>query len=123
MKALGWEVEITPNISIEDGIDSLMMIDVPQDGPDAITKQNEAVQKLASFKKTHNVHVHLVAHPRKLRDETEAPGKMEVAGASSTAQTTCSRSGVPRRAKRPQIRTTRRLSPSGRNNRGASTQS
>lgn len=62
-------------------IDSLMMIDVPQDGPGAITKQNEAVQKLVSFKKTHNVHIHLVAHPRKLRDETEAPGKMEVAGA------------------------------------------
>lgn len=62
-------------------IDSLMMIDVPQDGPGAITKQNEAVQKLVSFKKTHNVHIHLVAHPRKLRDESEAPGKMEVAGA------------------------------------------
>jgi len=62
-------------------IDSLMMIDVPQDGPGSITKQNEAVQKLVSFKKTHNVHVHLVAHPRKSRDEAEAPGKMDVAGA------------------------------------------
>lgn len=62
-------------------IDSLMMIDVPQDGPGAITKQNEAVQKIVSFKKTHNVHVHLVAHPRKSRDEAEAPGKMDVAGA------------------------------------------
>jgi twinkle protein len=62
-------------------IDSLMMIDVPQDGPGAITKQNEAMQKIVAFNKTHNVHVHLVAHPRKLKDEAEAPNKMEVAGA------------------------------------------
>mgnify|MGYP003583777595 FL=1 len=62
-------------------IDSLMMIDVPSDGPGAITKQNEAVQKIVAFKKAHDAHVHLVAHPRKLKDESEAPGKMEVAGA------------------------------------------
>lgn len=62
-------------------IDSLMMIDVPSDGPGAITKQNEAVQKICAFNKMHKVHVHLVAHPRKGKDETEAPGKMDVAGA------------------------------------------
>lgn len=62
-------------------IDSLMMIDVPSDGPGAITKQNEAVQKIVVFKKTHDAHVHLVAHPRKSKDESEAPGKMDVAGA------------------------------------------
>ncbi|APW37147.1 bifunctional DNA primase/helicase [Rhodoferax koreense] len=62
-------------------IDSLMMIDVPQDGPGAISRQNEAVQKIVVFKKTYDAHVHLVAHPRKGRDETEAPGKMDVAGA------------------------------------------
>jgi twinkle protein len=62
-------------------IDSLMMIDVPSDGPGAITKQNEAVQKIVAFKKTHDAHVHLVAHPRKSKDESEAPGKMDVAGA------------------------------------------
>ena len=62
-------------------IDSLMMIDVPADGPGAISKQNEAVQKIVTFKKTHDAHVHLVAHPRKGKDESEAPGKMDVAGA------------------------------------------
>lgn len=62
-------------------IDSLMMIDVPADGPGAISKQNEAVQKIVAFKKVHDAHVHLVAHPRKSKDESEAPGKMDVAGA------------------------------------------
>lgn len=62
-------------------IDSLMMIDVPSDGVGAITKQNEAVQKIVAFKKAHGAHVHLVAHPRKQKDEDQAPGKMDVAGA------------------------------------------
>lgn len=62
-------------------IDSLMMIDVPQDGPGAITKQNEAVQKIVSFKNAYDAHVHVVAHPRKAKDEEHAPGKMDVAGA------------------------------------------
>lgn len=63
-------------------IDSLMMIDVPEDGPGAITEQKLAVQKIANFAKRENVHVHLVAHPRKGRDELQAPGKMDVAGSS-----------------------------------------
>lgn len=62
-------------------IDSLMMIDVPADGPGSITKQNEAVQKIVAFKKAHDAHFHLVAHPRKTRDELQEPGKMDVAGA------------------------------------------
>ena len=62
-------------------IDSLMMIDVPSDGIGAITKQNEAVQKIVAFKKAFGVHVHLVAHPRKQKDEDQAPVKMDVAGA------------------------------------------
>jgi twinkle protein len=62
-------------------IDSLMMIDVPSDGPGAITKQNEAIQKITGFAKKYDAHLHLVAHPRKLRDEIAPPGKMDVAGA------------------------------------------
>ena len=61
-------------------IDSLMMTDVPEDGPGAFSKQKEAIQKLSSFAKSHKAHVHLVAHPRKARDESEAPGKMDVGG-------------------------------------------
>lgn len=62
-------------------IDSLMMTDVPSDGPGAITEQNKAVQKITSFGKKYNVHMHLVAHPRKGKDESNEPGKMDVAGA------------------------------------------
>lgn len=61
-------------------IDSLMMTDVPDDGPRANTAQKEAVAKLCGFAKQYDVHVHLVAHPRKGRDESAGPGKMDVAG-------------------------------------------
>lgn len=61
-------------------IDSLMVTDVPEDGPGAFTAQKVAIQKLASFAKTHRAHVHLVAHPRKAKDESAAPGKMDVGG-------------------------------------------
>ncbi|QTD44563.1 toprim domain-containing protein [Ottowia testudinis] len=61
-------------------IDSLMMIDVPEDGPGSMTAQKEAVRKLCAFARGLDVHVHLVAHPRKARDESQAPGKLDVAG-------------------------------------------
>jgi twinkle protein len=61
-------------------IDSLMMIDVPVDGPGALSAQKKAVQKICDFAKRHGAHVHLVAHPRKGKDETSAPSKMDVAG-------------------------------------------
>ena len=63
-------------------IDSLMMTDVPEDGPGAFTAQKEAIRKLCDFAKKHGVHVHLVAHPRKGKDESSGPGKMDVAGSS-----------------------------------------
>ncbi|MES2187969.1 MAG: toprim domain-containing protein [Pseudomonadota bacterium] len=61
-------------------IDSLMTLDIPDDGPRANTAQKEAVAKLCAFAKRFNAHVHLVAHPRKGRDEKDAPGKMDVSG-------------------------------------------
>lgn len=61
-------------------IDSLMVTDVPEDGPGAFTAQKSAVQKLANFAKQHKAHVHLVAHPRKAKDESAAPGKLDVGG-------------------------------------------
>ncbi len=63
-------------------IDSLMMLDVPEDGNGAFTAQKKVVQILADFAKRYGVHVHLVAHPRKGRDESERPGKLDVAGSS-----------------------------------------
>lgn len=62
-------------------IDSLMMIeDVLEEGRGALEAQRQFMNKLAAFAKTHRVHVHLVAHPRKAEDERKAPGKMDVAG-------------------------------------------
>lgn len=63
-------------------IDSLMMTDVPEDGPGAITAQKEAIRSMCDFAKRYGVHVHLVAHPRKGKDESAGPGKMDVAGSS-----------------------------------------
>lgn len=50
-------------------IDSLMMTDVPEDGPGAMTAQKDAMRKMTSFARRLNVHLHLVAHPRKQRDQ------------------------------------------------------
>jgi twinkle protein len=63
-------------------IDSLMMTDVPEDGPGSMSAQKEAIQKLCNFAKRNGCHVHLVAHPRKGRDENAGPGKLDVAGSS-----------------------------------------
>jgi len=63
-------------------IDSLMMTDVPEDGPGAMTAQKEAIRSLCDFAKRTGVHVHLVAHPRKGKDESTGPGKMDVAGSA-----------------------------------------
>lgn len=63
-------------------IDSLMMTDVPEDGPGAMTAQKEAIRALCDFAKRNGVHVHLVAHPRKGKDESAGPGKMDVAGSA-----------------------------------------
>jgi twinkle protein len=63
-------------------IDSLMMTDVPEDGPGAFSAQKVAVQKIAAFARKQGVHVHLVAHPRKASDEGRPPGKLDVSGSS-----------------------------------------
>ena len=63
-------------------IDSLMMTDVPEDGPGSMTAQKDAMRKLCDFARRNGVHVHLVAHPRKGADETRGPGKLDVAGSS-----------------------------------------
>lgn len=61
-------------------IDSLMMLDVPVDGAGALSAQKAAVQKVCAFAKKYGVHVHMVAHPRKGRDESLPPAKMDIAG-------------------------------------------
>lgn len=63
-------------------IDSHMMTDVPEDGPGSMTAQKDAMRKMCDFGKRNGCHLHLVAHPRKGRDESGAPGKLDVAGSS-----------------------------------------
>lgn len=63
-------------------IDSLMMTDVPEDGPGAFSAQKAAIQKITAFAKQYGAHVHLIAHPRKANDESKAPGKLDVSGSS-----------------------------------------
>lgn len=61
-------------------IDSLMMLDIPDDGPGAQSAQKLAMQKLADFAMRNGTHIHLVAHPRKGADEKSPPGKLDVSG-------------------------------------------
>lgn len=63
-------------------IDSLMMLDVPEDGPGAMSAQKDAMRRIGSFVRSTHTHIHLVAHPRKGNDEKKAPGKLDVAGSS-----------------------------------------
>jgi len=69
-------------------IDSLMATDVPEDGEGALSKQRAAINALSIWAKAHHAHVHLVAHPRKVRDENSAPGKMDISGSGKLTDRT-----------------------------------
>jgi twinkle protein len=60
-------------------VDSLMKIGVASDDYDA---QRRFCNGLSTFAIENSVHVHLVAHGRKLPNESTAPGKMDVKGSS-----------------------------------------
>jgi len=57
-------------------IDSLMKCGINEDD---YNSQKQFIEALCDFKNTYPVHVLLVTHPRKLKDESE-PGKMDVKG-------------------------------------------
>lgn len=57
-----------------------MMTDVHADGPGALSSQKDAMRKLANRGRANDVHVHLVAHPRKDQDGKRMPGKQDVSG-------------------------------------------
>lgn len=59
-------------------IDSLMKCGMAEDD---YNKQKVFVDSLTDFAKEHNSHVHLVAHPKKLENESSVPGKMAIRGA------------------------------------------
>lgn len=60
-------------------IDSLMKCSVGSDDYDG---QRVFINELCSFAKSHESHIHLVAHARKGKDESEKPGKLDVRGSS-----------------------------------------
>lgn len=64
-------------------IDSLMKCGISEDGPNAFNEQKHFVDSLCSVAKETNMHIHLVAHSRKLKDELTPPGKMDVKGSGS----------------------------------------
>lgn len=61
-------------------IDSLMKCGFAEDDYNG---QKVFVDKLCDFKEEHNVHIHLVAHPRKGESEHSMAGKMDVRGSGS----------------------------------------
>ena len=60
-------------------IDSFLKLDVKEEND----SQREAISKIADFKNEYDCHVHLVCHSRKGRDESDAPGKLDVRGAGA----------------------------------------
>lgn len=66
-------------------IDSLMKCGVDEEDYSA---QKRFMDTLCDFKNQYNVHVHLVAHPRKSESEYHAVGKMDIKGSSSISNLT-----------------------------------
>lgn len=58
-------------------IDSFMMLDIAEDDYNA---QKRFMEKLCEFKNQYDCHIHLVVHPRKSADETNATNKMDYKG-------------------------------------------
>lgn len=58
-------------------IDSWMKLGID---PEDLKAQGEICTALSDFVKDHDVHVFVVAHPRKQKDEDSAPGKMDIKG-------------------------------------------
>lgn len=63
-------------------IDSLMKCGVPEDGPMAHQAQKDFVEALCTIARDTGMHIHLVVHSRKGKDENTPPGKMDVAGSA-----------------------------------------
>jgi twinkle protein len=61
-------------------IDSLMKVSLNE--REEYSQQKDFVSRLSDFAKKFNVHVHLVAHPRKTENDTDTPGKVDVKGSS-----------------------------------------
>ena len=63
-------------------IDSLMKCGIVEDD---YKMQKIFVDKLCDFKNQYNCHIHLIAHPRKGRDEESMPGKLDIKGTGAVS--------------------------------------
>lgn len=61
-------------------LDSLMKCGMAEDD---YTAQKTFIDSLCTIARDTGMHIHLVAHSRKARDETQAPGKMDVKGSGA----------------------------------------
>jgi len=61
-------------------IDSFMKLDIAEDDYKA---QKAFMEQLCDFKNQHNCQIHIVVHPRKGVDETQAPGKLDNKGSGA----------------------------------------
>jgi len=61
-------------------VDSLMKISLNEN--DEYNQQKQFVTRLFDFAMKMNVHVHLVAHPRKTASDNDEPGKVDIKGSS-----------------------------------------
>ncbi len=61
-------------------VDSLMKINLSEN--DEYNQQKHFVTRLYDFSMQFNVHVHLVAHPRKTMTDQDQPGKVDIKGNS-----------------------------------------
>lgn len=61
-------------------LDSLLKCGI---GEEDYTKQKMFVDALCTVARDTGIHIHLVAHSRKAKDETVAPGKMDIKGSGS----------------------------------------
>ena len=63
-------------------VDSLTTLNIAEDDYNG---QKELTTMLRDFKMEYNCHIHLVAHPRKPRDESEIPGKYDIRGGGAVS--------------------------------------
>lgn len=64
-------------------IDSMQKCGLPEGGDGELAAQKRFMDKIADFKQAYDVHIHLVAHPRKGKDELTAPTKQDIKGSGS----------------------------------------
>jgi twinkle protein len=64
-------------------IDSMQKCGLTEGGDGELASQKRFMDAICNFKSIHDCHIHLVAHPRKGKDEMIAPNKQDIKGSGS----------------------------------------